>query len=127
MIEAGLYNLLSTTAGITAIVGANIFPDVLPRNPTYPGMTYTVVGAKQDPTFTTRGTQRVRVEIVCESMQALQAEQLRNAVDAALNGYQGTLSDGTVIQNAERIGVMPGYDHDALVYRRMIEFYMYFN
>jgi Protein of unknown function (DUF3168) len=126
VIEAGIFNLLSTTAAITAICGERIFPDVLPKAPTQPSLTYHFVGGTQDPTFTTRGMQRWRLEIVAEAPTAAGAIGLRNAVIAALNGYQGMLSDGTFLQNCDFLQLMDAYDHEALIYRRMVEFYLYF-
>jgi hypothetical protein len=45
-----------------------------------------------------------------------------------LNGYQGTLADGTVIQNVDLVNAegLDSFDYELLQYRRMIEFYFYF-
>lgn len=126
MIEAGLRNLLVNTAAITSLVGMRSYPSVLPKNPILPALVYRFVGGSQNATFTTRGMQRRRVEFYCFGNSALDADTLAAALVTALNGYAGTLSDGTILQNCDFIQEMDAYDYEALVFRRIVEFYFYF-
>jgi hypothetical protein len=119
-----LYSVLSNNAAIAYIVGTCIFPDVQPKAPTEPSLTYRILGTTQSATFATRGMQRARIEIYCESPTVGEAAGLLDAVDEALNGYQGTF-DGTYIQNCDRIQALgPHFDHELLLYRCTIEFYV---
>lgn len=122
-----MYSLLAGTASIAALVGTRISPLVLPESPTLPAITYRTVGGSSKPTFTTAGQQRVRMEFNCWGAAALDAFNLRATLVAALNGYTGTLSDGTNLQNAQRLQNVDYFDHDARIYRAMVEFYLFFD
>lgn len=127
MIEAGLFSLLSGTPAVAAIAGARIYPLVLPTDGELPAVTYQVVGARPDPTLQTSGFQRWRIQCDCWAEDYSAAAGLRDALTTALNGYQGTLSDGTILQNAELIQPIDHFDHEALQYRCTVEFYLYFD
>jgi hypothetical protein len=69
-----------------------------------------------------------RVQFDCWGEDCDTAAGLRAAVIAALNGYQGQLSDGTFLLNAELVD--PGsdfYEDDSREVRCMVEFYLLFN
>ena len=127
MIEAGIYTLLSTTSTITAITGTNIFPDEVPKNPSYPALEYRIISATPRPTLSTSGYQRWRMEFTCKAKTAAAAASLVSAVRKALEGYDGVLSDGTLLQDAQFLQLRSTYDRDALVYERTLEFYLFFN
>lgn len=126
MIDAGLWHLLSTTAAITAICKTRIYPIILPPDPTWPAMTYQIIAATPEPTLDTAGFQRWRLQFDCWANTYADAASLRAALIRTLNGYQGTLSDGTLLQDAEFIQVTDFFADDARVYRCMVEFYLYF-
>jgi Protein of unknown function (DUF3168) len=121
----GLFSLLTADAGISALIGTRVYPVVLPENPTLPALLYKFVGGQSDPTLDTSGEQKLRLELDCYGASFDDASALRDAVTAALNGYQGTLSDGTFLQNAWRLS--PGVDFfedEPRQYRCMVEFYL---
>jgi hypothetical protein len=127
MIEAGLYTLLSTAAAVTAITGQNIFPDEVPKNPTYPALEFRIITETPDPTMDTSGYQRLRFEFTCKAATPSVAAALAGALRKLLEGYNGALSDGTFLQDAQFADFRGGYDRDALVYLRTIEFFLFFN
>lgn len=127
MIEKGLVAMLLANAPIAAMVGTRISPLVLPENSTLPALTYQTVGSVSRDTLATAGMSRVRMEFNCWGADYLDAITLRAALIAALNGYQGLLSDGTQLQNARQLQSIDFFDHDARLYRAMTEFYLYFD
>lgn len=126
MIEAGLFNLLSTTPAIEAICQTRIYPVVLPEEPTYPAATYQMISARAEPTFETSGFQRWRIQFDCFGVAYPDASGLRDALIKALNGYQGVLSDGTILQNADFIQLTDYFYDQARIFRCMVEFHLYF-
>jgi hypothetical protein len=127
MIDAGIFTLLSTTAAITSICQTRIYPVILPTGPTLPALTYQLIAAKTNPTFETSGMQRWRIQFDCWAETYADAAGLRKALIQTLNGYQGTLSDGTVLQNADLQQIVDFFEDNARVFRCMVELYMYFN
>lgn len=131
MIDAGLVALLQANAGLEALIGTRIYPDVLPDEPTLPAITYQFLGGNSKPTFNTSGMQKLRVEFNCWSASwpqggtKAQAAAVRDALVAALNGYQGTLTDGTRLLTADLIHPgMSFFERELLQYRCLIEFYL---
>lgn len=126
-IDEGLWNLLTSTPAIAALCGTRIYPLTYPNNPTYPLMTYQIIAATPDPTLDTSGFQRWRIQFDCfDRNYRTGASALRTALIKALNGYQGVLSDGTNLQNAEFFNLTDFFNDDARAYRCMVEFYLYF-
>lgn len=127
MISEGIFSLLSTDAGVSALVGTRVYPVRLPTNPTYPCVRYLIVGGSSDPTFKTSGLQRIRLQVDGFGATHKSADAVRDAVTALLDGYVGTLSDGTYVQNITQIQPLDYDDPDALAFRCMVEFYVLFD
>jgi hypothetical protein len=127
MISTGLFSLLSTAAPITALVDTRIYPVRLPTKPTLPAITYQSAGGAGEQTLNTSGFQRRRYQFDFYGLVYLDAEAVRDALVAFLNGYQGLLSDGTLLQNAEYLQPIDFDQQEALQYRCAVEFYLYFD
>ena len=131
MIQAGIFNLLSQNSSIAAMAGSNparIWPVLLPEDPTLPAITYHVIGGASMPTLSTSGMQRLRMQFDCWGADYDDAATLRAALIAALNGYQGTLSDGTYLQYAQLIGPGTDFFEDApRTFRCLCEFYLLYD
>jgi hypothetical protein len=127
VIEAGLFSLLSTTSAITTLCGTRIYPAVLPTDPTYPCVLYKLISAKPSPTLSTSGFQRWRVEFDCFGQTYASAVAVRSAIRSTLEGYRGTLTDGTLLQDAQFVQLGDFYEDGARVYRCMLEEYLFFN
>ena len=128
MIQTGIYSLITGFSSVSALIGTRLHPVTLKEAETLPAMTYQLVGGSSDPTLTTSGLQRLRVQFDCWGANYDDAAGLRKALIKELNGYRGLLSDGTYLQNADLIGSI-GVDYFEDVprqYRCMVEFYFYF-
>ena len=122
MIQAGIYSLLAATPALTAIVGQNIFPVTLPDE-RMPALSYSTVAHTSDPGLETDGMQRIRIQFDAWAEQYGQALSIRNAVEQAVLGYVGALSDGTYVHNCLRISSTDFFQHEGLLYRCMFECY----
>ena len=111
MIESLLYSVLST-----ALPGSRIFPLILPDEPTLPAAVYSIVGATANPTLSTSGLTRYRVEISCYGQTYHDAVTLRSAARAALNGYSDHNMVISWTSNTDY------FVHEALQYRCCAEF-----
>ncbi len=123
MMQAGLANLLQTTAAITALVGTNIYPVTLPVDAPMPALQYSTVAHTSSPGFATDGMQKIRIQFDAWATQYSSALAIRAAVENALLGYSGVLSDGTKVHNCLRISSTDFFQHEALQYRCMLEVY----
>lgn len=127
MILTGLVALITGTTAWSNLAGTRLYPVTLPEAPTLPAATYHIIGGTSEPTFETSGMQKLRVQFDHYGNTYAAANQLREATRTLLNGYQGTLSDDTVLQNANLIQSVDFFENDARQYRCMSEFYLYFD
>jgi hypothetical protein len=104
-----------------------LYPMLLPEG-TSIGATYRVVGGNSDPTFTTSGPQRWRIEFDCYAPSYAQADAGRMILRTLLDGYEGVLSDGTYLQNCIHIQPIDHpYDFQPRLFRLGAEYYVFFN
>ncbi len=125
MIQAGIYSLLSADPGLSAIVADRITPVLLPEGSPLPAMTYMVVGSSSEPTFETSGMQKVRMQFDFHAEGYTAAIGARDALRVLLDGYQGLLSDGTYLQNAQRIQDIDYFDDGPRQFRCSSEYYLW--
>jgi len=127
MILTGLFALITTASAWQALAAERLSPVTLPEIPTLPAATYQIVGGSSEPTFQTSGMQKLRVQFDHYGNTYSDANGLREATRVLLNGYSGTLSDGTVLQKADLIQSVDYFENDARQYRCMSEFYLWFD
>jgi hypothetical protein len=117
MFSEGLFSFLSTNAGIVAQLGSSrgdktsgVFPSLAPDMPTFPYVVVTQISS--DTVNSQQGMNRqtiARVRFSCFGSSYGQAKKLAEAIRQAfgvVSSYQGTLTDGTVLQSA--IQIPPG-------------------
>ena len=127
MILQGLVSLIASDPAYTTAMSGNVYPMLLPEG-TSVGTTFRVVGGSSDPTFTTSGPQRLRIQFDFYAPTYAQADAGRNALRTLLDGYEGLLSDGTYLQNCIHIQLIDHpYDYEAKLMRLGSEYYLFFN
>lgn len=126
MIQIGLYNLLVNDPGLSALIADRITPVMLPEDPTLPALTYLDISLVSEPTFESSGMQRMRVQFDSHAEGYQQSIAVQDALRLCLDGYQGLLSDGTFLQNAQRISAMSAYDDVPRQFRAVSEYYLFF-
>ena len=134
MIETAFYGILSspyTTSDdgrlnaddspvttISSLCGTRIYPLVLPKDPTFPAITYSFIAGSSQATSDGFGTQRQLAEVNCWGDTYLDAITLRYAVIMALAQYS---APGIFIQFSMSRDL---FDQDSLEYRAIAEFYV---
>lgn len=126
MIADGIFTLLSTAAPISALVGTRIYPVNLPEKPILPAIVYYTAGGTSEPTFETSGLQKLRYQFDCYGELFGDADRTRDALVAFLNGYQGTLSNGIVLQDAIYLQPIDGFKDAPRQFCLGVEFYFLF-
>jgi hypothetical protein len=122
MLTRGLSSLLQN-AGL----GMEFWPILLPQAACLPAATFHIIGGTSEATFEGSGLQKLRIQFDVFSRKSYdEASGKRDQLRAFLNGYRGTLSDGTVLLNVDLIQVIDFFDYDPRQWRCVIEFYFYF-
>lgn len=108
MLAEGLWNLMSITPEIAALVNSDGSPSIpsihhgsLRKGYTLPAIRFSEVTST--PITTTDGTAAVRYttyQFDCFAVKYLDARRLLDAVTSLLTDYKGTLAEGTVIRSS---------------------------
>ena len=118
MIESGLASLLLSNSTVTAIIADQISPLVLPESAKYPAVTYQVISSIAEYTNDgPAGFARTRIELNAWATTYGSSKAVAQAIRAVLDGYSGTLPDGTHVANAIVVNISDQFDSDARLYR----------
>lgn len=132
MIGKGLRDLLCNDATIGPMVGGQASPFVpgnrvrpimLPEGSNYPAIVFLAVSTA--PLTSMDGVnalQMTRYQLDCYGQNVPQAKLLAQAVHNLLDGYKGTLSDGTEIQSCLPNSDVDGFEYDAQVFCIHLDF-----
>lgn len=130
MIDQGIAALLAANAGIAALVGQRIYRMKAPPDlQQLPCLVYSFVGGAAEPTLTSRGVyrQRVQVDALAWGNGAdATAATLRAEAIAALDGWTSVLADGTAVINTTVANPGTDFVEDEEIFRCMAEFYVYY-
>lgn len=108
-----VYSLLSNDAGVAALVGDRIFPDVSPQRTPSPFVVYSTVSSSsyrhvKGPS----GRATPRYQFDCYAESRLDADRLATAVRIALEGFTGTVA-GVAISRITFDNRQTGIDENA--------------
>ena len=103
-IEEAVYSRLTTTAAVTAIVGAGsasrIYPNKIPQEATLPAVAYQRVSTRRVKAHAApTGLARVRVQVTCVARTYSEVKALAVVVRKALEGVMGTVG-GLAVQGS---------------------------
>lgn len=92
-VENALAGKLAGTSAISSLVGARIYPVLLPQDPTYPAITYQrISGERRHDLQGASGIGHPRISVSCWATTYAGVKALAAAVRKALDGFRGTLS-----------------------------------
>lgn len=96
-IQSAVYERLTTHSGTAALVGARVYPQVLPQTPTYPAITYQrVSGGNMQSLAGPTGLGHPRVQIDCWAKTQAAVLALAKQVRIAFDGWNGSAGGVTV-------------------------------
>lgn len=97
--DDALFNVISSAAPITAIVGGKIFWGMAQQGVAPPALVLNIISGGDAPHLLgTDGLWRYRVQIDCYGQNRPQARLLSRAVSSALNGHRGANIRGAFIE-----------------------------
>jgi hypothetical protein len=124
--SAALLAILTGTAGITAIVANRVFVRRVPQGASSPHiLIIPVTGRSEDDLLEVGGQHTYRVTVEARSGSSLEADDLGNAICAALDNFTGT-SAGLAIDRIRRVSEAFLDDEATQTFRRAIDFYVYY-
>lgn len=117
-VEEAVYELLSSDAAVTAMIGGRITAGVLPQSVIYPAIAYRIAGEESFAGLdASHGLRRSEVRVFCCAKSKYgTAAELAEVVRLALTDYRGTVDDGAsplntlTIQNIFAEGGIDAYD-----------------
>lgn len=105
-IESVLRAILVADPVVSGMVGTRAYQTALPREPTFPAITYQMVSRVQDGLT---GIVQARVQYTCLATTWKGAADLADAVRCGLHGYRG-VRDGARIEDVRYAGQHDDYD-----------------
>jgi hypothetical protein len=127
MFEAGLVSLLNATAGLTAIVGNRIYPVKLPdETESFPALTYQVVSASPEWALDRTKYEEKRVQFDAWANLYGDCKAVAKQLEYALDGFDGTLPDGTRVISTIGDVQIDEWQSDARVHRLIAEYIFQF-
>jgi len=128
MIEVGIVSLLKADATVAGLVGPRLFPVLVPEGsmPVNAGdppcLSYQIISASAAYTLDPKELDTKRVQFDAWGVAYSDCKNVKQAVRNALDGYKGTLPDGTRVLGTFR-GVEVDFWEDASrVYRVLFEY-----
>jgi Protein of unknown function (DUF3168) len=122
MIESAIYSVLSSADAVTTLAGTRIYPGVLPKNPTLPAVVYKFITSQGNPTMSTRGMTRARLQLESFGETFSDAVNLRAAIVQTLAGYTSAAFTAQVFNPIGN----DGFYEDLLQYVALAEAYLWF-
>jgi hypothetical protein len=111
-----IYYLLSNNAGLSALVGTRVFPEIAEQNTALPYVVYTI--RSNEPSDTQRGPSELdtaSIEVNCFADTYQTAIAISVAVRAAIDRAKGTYS-GVNVQSIQYLSEVMGFDEMRRVY-----------
>jgi hypothetical protein len=121
---------LLADATIASLIGARIYPIVLPQGPTVPALTYHWVSI--DEIYTMAGPSGLvvkRIQFDCWAETFKEVEALSDAIRLRIDGFSGWLNTGSPpssrIQAIFREVERDWYEDEPVLYRRTIDYFIH--
>ena len=111
-IESILRSILVADPAVAALVGTRAYQTTLPREPTFPAITYQMVSRVQD---SLTGLVQARMQYTCLATTWKGAADIADAVRCGLHGYRG-VRDGARIEYIQYAGQHDDHDETTGIY-----------
>lgn len=118
---------LSGFAGLTALVGTRIYPDILPSPSAWPAVTYTQISAQTEKGSTTDpAIARALIQVDCYDKTRMGVLLVSAQVRSALNRWRQTTSAGVTIDDCLFVGDTDSFESEPMVYRVSSDYRLHF-
>jgi len=125
MLEKAIFTRLSTDAGITALAGNRIYPQILPQNPTLPAITYFRVSTtKPYAQSNSVNIAQARLQISCWAETYSVMKSLVEAVRKSLDGFSGVVNGIQITSYLNTCYDL--YDDDTGIYHGIVDFKIFY-
>lgn len=126
MIESALRAALLEDSTVAGLVGARIYPLVLPQNPTLPAIVYQRISAPPDPLSLDGpgGRLRTRVQLGLWASTWSGSRTLAAAVREVLHGWSG-IGDGQDVMLIAEANETDDYEPETKLYRVVADYYVH--
>jgi hypothetical protein len=122
-IEGALLSELQATPGVTALVGARIYPGVAPQNATAPYITYERVSQRVEHDLNGGGSLCVaRMSYLCHAATYAAAKSAGAAIVAALDERRGVMGGVTVGAILSEMEADAGFDDELRMHVVAVDF-----
>jgi len=123
MFEAGLIALIQSDQATVALIANRIYPLVLPQNAVLPAATYQVASGSSPNRTLENALQRIkRLQLDFWGETYSDVKCVEAAIAKTLDGFSGTLSDGTRILMCLRDVPVDRFETSSRFYRVMNEY-----
>ena len=131
MIEHGFVEFVQGNTAVAAIAATGGYAGEVPKNWTLPTWSYTTISNRglARGLSTHPGLRCWHVQVDCYGSafaQGADAIALAEAISGLLDGYSGTLPDGTQVDNAQWADSRSFFDAAGRTYRSMCEFEIFY-
>lgn len=126
LLDEAIFSRLSGFAGISALVGARVYPTLMPQKPTLPALVYTEISNVPD--YVMGGQSgiagaRYQIDSYATSLSAVKA--LAEQVRLALSGFRGTLVD-VIIDHVEKQNSTTLYEEETALHRVTADYLFFY-
>jgi len=122
-----VYTLLSQASGLTALVDARIYPDVMPDAPTLPAVTFQKTGGSSDVGAESNpSTAKANIQVTVWAKSRLDTTALTKQVRLALERKRNITVASVPLNDIFCDSDIDDYDHDTKVYFTHIDFRVFF-
>lgn len=121
MLEQGLTALVAADSTLASLIGTRFYPVLVPEGTAYPCVSYQEVSAVSGYTFSTETTEK-RMQFDVWATSYASAKTVAKALRALLDGYTGTLTDGTKVLGSFRVLELDEYEPDTRTYRVIADY-----
>ncbi len=124
--KTALVTYVTTDTTISGLIGARLYPALLPQKPTYPCVRYVVVSAPREYDHNgASGLVKARVQFDAYGVTAAQVEAVKEAFRARLSGFKGSMGS-VVVGSSQMISERDGYEDSPDVYDSSFDFSIWF-
>lgn len=117
--EEDLVAVLAANVGVSALVGARIYPLILPQRVTLPAIRYQVISTIPQPTHNgASGLRQYRIQLSVHATTYSSAQAVAEALYTALDAKKAVFGSGT---SCTVVNDVPDYDEESGQYMRHVD------